>query len=403
VTNNLRAMSEGTVVLRPGKERSVLRRHPWIFSGAVDHVRGRCEAGDVVEVRDHGGTLLGRAGYNPSSQIAARLWTFDDSTVDDALVASRVHTAIAKRHAVSTDTNGVRLVYSESDGIPGLIADRFDDVVVVQFTAAAAERWRAALIDVFASLDGVRGVFERSDVDVRRLEGLAPTVGSVAGREPPELVEIFEHGCRYLVDVRRGHKTGFYLDQRDNRRVVAGAASGRRVLNLFSYTGAFAIAARRAGAEQIVSVDSSATALALARRIALENGFGHGEDAVQWVKADVFTYLRRLRDENATFDLVVVDPPKLAASAAQVKRATRGYKDLNWLALRLLSPGGLLATFSCSGLVDAELFTKVVAGAATDARRDVTVVRRLEQPADHPVLLSFPESAYLKGLWCRVD
>ena len=392
-------MPESTLTLRPGKERSLLRRHPWIYSGAVERVRGHCEAGDVVVVRDSTGRVLGRAGYNGASQIVARMWTFDDAVVDEAFVAARIQAAIARRRSLRDVTNAARLVYSESDGIPGLIVDRYDDVAVVQFTAAVAERWRQVIVDVCASLDDVNSVFERSDLDVRRLEGLSLTTGLLAGSEPPTLVEIREHGCRYLVDVRGGHKTGFYLDQRDNRRLVAGRADGRRVLNLFCYTGAFSIAARRGGAANVVSVDSSAQALEIARM----NADLDDVDAMEWVKADVFAYLRELRDAGVTFDLIVVDPPKLAASAAQVRRAARGYKDLNWLAFRLLAPGGHLATFSCSGAVDSELFTKVVAGAALDARREVAVVERLGQSSDHPVRLSFPESAYLKGLWCRAD
>lgn len=375
------------------------RRHPWIFSGAVAQLRGQCDPGGVVVVRDSAGALLGRAGYNPSSQIVGRMWAFDDTAVDESLVAQRIVASVARRAALARVTNAARLVYSESDGVPGLIADRYDDLVVLQFTAAVAERWRSIIVDTVAQIDGVRRVFERSDLDVRRLEGLPAATGVLAGREPPEFVEIDEHGCRYLVDVRHGHKTGFYLDQRDNRSVVAREADGRRVLNLFCYTGGFSIAAKLAGAAQVVSVDSSASALDLGQRNAQQNGL----DEMEWVKADVFAYLRELRDAGATFDLVVVDPPKLAANAAQVKRATRGYKDLNWLALRLLSRDGRLATFSCSGLVDSDLFTKVVAGAAVDAHRDVAVLRRLDQASDHPVLLSFPESAYLKGLWCRAD
>ena len=385
--------------MRPGKERSLLRRHPWIFSGAVEHVRGHCDPGAVVVVRDSSGQILGRAGYNASSQIAARMWTFDESIVDAAFVAKRIEAAIARRGSLRGVTNAVRLVYSESDGIPGLIADRYDDVVVVQFTAASAERWRPTIVDVLAALDGVTCVYERSDLDVRRLEGLSPVSGPLAGDEPPDCVEIVEHGCRYLVDVQRGHKTGFYLDQRDNRRLVADNARGCRVLNLFCYTGGFSFAAMRGGATSVVSVDSSAPALDLARRNADRNDAG----ASEWVKADVFAYLRELRDAGATFDLIVLDPPKLASSVAQVKRATRGYKDLNWLAFRLLTPGGHLASFSCSGLVDADLFTKVVAGAALDARREVALVKHLDQAGDHPVSLSFPESAYLKGLWCRAE
>jgi 23S rRNA (cytosine1962-C5)-methyltransferase len=387
------------MLLRPGKERSLARHHPWIYSGAVDHLRGHCEPGDVVVVRDSTGRVLGRAGYNAASQIVGRMWTFDDTVIDDVFVAKRIEAAVARRRVLDDITNAARLVYSESDGIPGLIVDRYDDVVVVQFTAATAERWRSVIVDVCRSLDGINSVFERSDLDVRRLEGLSPATGLLAGAEPPPFVEIIEHGCRYLVDVRRGHKTGFYLDQRDNRRIVAQNAGGRRVLNLFCYTGAFSVAAMRGGATHVVSVDSSAQALEIGRSNADLNGIAD----MEWVKADVFAYLRELRDAQATFDLIVLDPPKLAASAAQVRRAARGYKDLNWLAFRLLTPGGHLATFSCSGLVDSELFTKVVAGAALDARREVAVVRHLDQASDHPVLLSFPESAYLKGLWCRAD
>ncbi|MEO8696761.1 MAG: class I SAM-dependent rRNA methyltransferase [Acidimicrobiales bacterium] len=385
---------ESTLSLRPGKERSLARRHPWIYSGAVERLRGHGEPGDVVVVRDSTGRVLGRAGYNAASQIVGRMWTFDDAVVDDSFVAKRIEAAAARRRSLDDVTNAARLVYSESDGIPGLIVDRYDDVVVLQFTAASAERWRGVIVDVCRSLDGVNSVFERSDLDVRKLEGLPPATGLLAGAEPPAYVEIVEHGCRYLVDVRRGHKTGFYLDQRENRRLVAQSAAGCRVLNLFCYTGAFSVAAMRAGAASVVSVDSSAHAL----EIAGNNADLNGVTAAEWVKADVFTYLRELRDAGTTFDLIVLDPPKLAASAAQVRRAARGYKDLNWLAFRLLAPGGHLATFSCSGLMDTDLFTKVVAGAALDARREVAVVAHLDQASDHPVLLSFPESAYLKGL-----
>jgi 23S rRNA (cytosine1962-C5)-methyltransferase len=382
-----------------GKERSLARRHPWIYSGAVERLRGHCEPGDIVVVRDSTGRVLGRAGYNAASQIVGRMWTFDDAVVNAAFVAKRIEAAVARRRSLDDVTNATRLVYSESDGIPGLIVDRYDDVAVVQFTAATSERWRNVIVDVCRSLDGINSVFERSDLDVRKLEGLAPTSGLLAGTEPPPYVEIVEHGCRYLVDVRRGHKTGFYLDQRDNRQLVAASAGGCRVLNLFCYTGAFSVAAMRGGATSVVSVDSSVQALEIARNNADLNDV----TAMEWVKADVFTYLRELRDAGATFDLIVLDPPKLAASVAQVRRAARGYKDLNWLAFRLLAPGGHLATFSCSGAVDADLFTKVVAGAALDARREVTVVKHLDQAGDHPVPLSFPESAYLKGLWCRAD
>jgi 23S rRNA (cytosine1962-C5)-methyltransferase len=288
-------------------------------------------------------------------------------------------------------------VYSESDGLPGLIVDRFAGVAVLQLLAAGMEPWRDVVADALAGLPAVEAVYERSDADVRSKEGLAPRTGGLRGDEPPEVVEIAEDGRRYLVDVRHGHKTGFYLDQRDNRRLVQQLASGRRVLDVFAYTGGFSVAAAVGGAASVTSVDSSAPALGLAAQALARNGIAAPGRAEQ-VVADAFTDLRQRRDRGERYDLIVLDPPKLAGSAAQVNRATRAYKDLNLQALRLLGPGGLLATFSCSGAITDDLFQKVVFGAALDAGADVAIVGRLSQASDHPVRLSVPESAYLKGI-----
>ena len=384
------------VTLREGRDRSLQRRHPWIFSGAVASVSGRATAGTVARVVDHRRRFVAYAGVNPDSQIAGRVWSFDeDDVIDDSFVAARVRASIARRAV--PDDGAARLVYSESDGVPGLVVDRYAGTVVAQFTAAAAEHWREVIADTLASV--VPSVFERSDMAARSKEGLIKRTGSLRGAEPPDLIEVRERDHRFLVDVWRGHKTGFYLDQSANRERVASYAEGRRALNVFSYTGAFSVALAAAGAASVRSVDSSEPALARVK----EHGVLNAVDLGDTVNADAFAYLRDLRDGEERFDLIVLDPPKLASSQAQVSRAARGYKDLNWLALRLLNPGGLLATFSCSGAIDTDLFRKIVAGAALDAEREARIVERFSQASDHPVLLSLPESQYLKGLLIRVD
>jgi 23S rRNA (cytosine1962-C5)-methyltransferase len=337
------------------------------------------------------------------------VWSWDeDDVIDEAFMAARVQQAAAARCDLVERTDACRLVFAESDGLPGVIADRYDDHVVVQLSSAGADHWRPAVADALAALTGVTGVSERSDLEVRQREGLPPRTGRLVGDPPPPAVTIAERppaegpGWTFLADVAAGHKTGFYLDQRENRLDVAQLAAGRRVLDLFCYTGGFTVPALAGGAASVVAVDSSAPALELAATN-VERNSGQGvTDDVSFVQADVFTHLRRLRDEGAQFDLIVADPPKLARSASQLNRATRAYKDLNLLALKLLAPGGVLVTFSCSGLVTAELFQKVLFGAALDAGRDAQVIGRLTQATDHPVLLSFPEAEYLKGLVLRV-
>jgi len=388
-------LNTAVVVLRPGRERSLVRRHPWVFSGAIATVRGDPAPGETVAVESATGTFLARAAFSPSSQIRARAWTFDESeVVDDAFVAARVRASAARRTSLLSDaTDSARLVFSEADGLPGLVADRYGDVVVCQITSAGAERWRHVAADALAGLPGVASVFERSDADIRLREGLEPRLGPMLGPSPSAELLAHEGRWRFAVDVAAGHKTGFYLDQRDARRTLATIAPARRVLNVFSYTGAFSVIAAGSGASSVTSIDSSGPAIAIAAR----NGELNGVDVGELLEADAFTALRTLRDRASNYDLIVVDPPKLAASEKHIDKASRAYKDLNLLAMKLLAPGGVLMTFSCSAAMTAELFRKVLAGAALDARRTIRIVTTLHQASDHPVPLAFPEAEYLKG------
>ncbi len=391
------------IVLKRDREKSVRRRHPWIFSGAIARVEGRPKPGETVEILDAAGSRLGRGAYSPESQITVRVWTFDpEEDVSPEFFRRRLERAFASRGSFAVEKNrlGLRLVNAESDGLPGIIVDRYGEFLVIQLLTTGAEYWKGALIDLLARLIPAAGVYERSDVDVREKEGLAPFAGALYGQEPPELVEIEEGPCRYLVDIKRGHKTGFYLDQRDNRAIFAGYARGLHILNCFSYTGGFGVAALEAGAAKVTNVDSSAPALELARRNVELNGLDMSK--VENVEGDVFTVLRHCRDAGRQYDLAVLDPPKFADSQSGLMRASRGYKDINLLAFKMMKPGGILFTFSCSGLVTPELFQKIVADAALDAGRDVQIIRRLAQASDHAIALSFPEGGYLKGLVCKV-
>ena len=389
-----------TLVVRAGREKSLHRRHPWIYSGAIERVDGAPGSGDTVDVRAHDGAFLAKAAYSPSSQIRARVWSFAPETIDAAWFARRVRAAVeARADMLDAAHTACRLVHGESDGLPGVVADRYGDTIVVQLTSAGAEAWRGAIVDALLAATGASTAVERSDADVRTLEGLAPRVGVVAGALAGP-VGILEDGIFHRVDVLGGQKTGFYLDQRDNRRRVRALARGRAVLNAFCYTGGFTLAALAGGARETVSIDSSADALSLARsNLAANPGLAGG--AASWREADVFAELRRLRDEGRRFGLVILDPPKFAPTAAHAARAARAYKDINLLAFKLLEPGGLLATYSCSGGVSADLFQKIVAGAALDARADAAIVGRFAASADHPVALAFPEGDYLKGLLVR--
>lgn len=387
------------LVLRTGREKSLRRRHPWIFSGAVERIEGAPASGDTVTVRSADGRALALAAWSPASQIRARVWSFDpSSTIDAGFFKTRIERAVALRKALpaTQHTDALRLVHGESDGLPGLVVDLYADVLVVQFLSAGAERWREPLLDALTNATGCETIYERSDAEVRTLEGLAPRTGFARGDRSAARCAIVEHGIQFLVDVEQGQKTGFFLDQRDNRQRVRALAGGRDVLDCFCYTGGFTIAALAGGAKRVIAVDSSAAALAVARENLAANPFA--AERVEFCRADVFEHLRALRDQAARFDLLVLDPPKFAPTAAQARNATRAYKDINLLAFKLLAPGGLLATFSCSGGVPMDLFQSVVAGAAVDAGVEAKVIDRFGAAADHPVALNFPEAGYLKGL-----
>ncbi len=398
-------MTEGRLFLKPGREKSVRQKHPWIFSGAVDKVTGDPQLGETVEVYDQQGTWLARAGFSPHSQIVARIWTWDPGQAVDADFFRRAFLqAESLRRPLREYTDGYRLVHAENDGMPGLIVDRYGDFLVVQFLSAAAEYWKSVLVVLLSRLEGVQGIYERSDADVREKEHLPPATGPLSGTEPPEKITIHEGGWHFLVDVRKGHKTGFYLDQRDNRRIlhelVSSYTRSGTVLNVFSFTGAFAIAAYSAGAGHVLNVDSSQSVLASAKEQLSLNGMPDGEDS--FLAGNAFEVLRAFRDEKRQFDFVILDPPKFATMQKDILKASRAYKDINWLAMRIIRPGGFLITFSCSGLVSEELFQKIVFSAAVDAGRDAQIIKRLGQPLDHPVRLTFPEGRYLKGFVCRV-
>ncbi len=385
--------------LKPGREKSVLRHHPWIFSGAVADVSGSPSSGDTVDIQDTNGNFLCRGAYSPLSQIRARIWSWDETEIIDwYYFQHRIEQAVKLRMIVSDlrGRNACRLIHGESDGLPGLIVDRYADWLVVQFLASGVERWRAEITSGLMAVLPVLGIYERSDVDVRNLEGLQPRSGLLMGEEPPQQIRIEEHGLSYKVDIRAGHKTGFYLDQRANRSLVRQISAGKEVLDCFCYTGGFSIAALAGGAKNVVAVDVSPESLQMA-----DENIGMNKlpiDRIELIDGDVFQVLRGFRDARKSYDLVILDPPKFASSSGQVERAARGYKDINLLALKLLRPGGILVTFSCSGGVSADLFQKIVAGAALDAQAEVQIIDRLFQPPDHPVPLNFPEGAYLKGL-----
>ncbi len=392
------------VILDAKRDYATRHGHPWIFSGAVRSVEGTPGLGETVAVCSAKGDCLGYGSYSPHSQIRVRMLSFRaDAVPDAAFIDGLVAGAVRRRTSFWSDgrTNAVRAVNAESDGLPGVVADVYDGFAVVQLASAGAAFWKTALVEaLMRHVPGCRGVYNRSDVDARAREGLAPAeVGLLAGEEPPELIEVKEGAIRYLVDVRRGHKTGFYLDQRDARAAVGALAKGADVLNCFSYTGGFGLAACAAGAKTVTHLDVSAAALALARR---NTALNPSATACDFVEADVFRQLRLYRDQGRSFDLIVLDPPKFAETKAGLMRAARGYKDINLLAMKLLRPDGLLATFSCSGAMAPDLFDKVCAEAAFDAKRAFQVVARTRQAAgDHPVGLAFPEGLYLKGLLLR--
>lgn len=388
------------LILKQGREKSLLRRHPWIFSGAIHRVEGEAASGDTIDLFSFDEQFLARASYSPHSQIRARAWSFEEEAIDPDFFRRRIRAAIDLRRKLNIEdrSTAYRLIYAESDGIPGLIVDRYADMLVLQSLTTGSEFWKEKLADLLLEETGLSTVYERSDAEVRELEGLEPKVGVLRGTSADAQTIIQEQGLQYKVNLHEGHKTGFYLDQRQNRLRVRELAKDKDVLDCFCYTGGFALNALAGGARSVIAVDTSEDALALANEnIRLNELPAH---KVDFIEGDVFQLLRRFRDEDRSFDMIILDPPKFAPTAAQAERAARGYKDINLFAFKLLRPGGLLVTFSCSGGIDPGLFQKIIAGAALDAGVEAQIVERLSQAADHPILLSFPEGAYLKGLVC---
>ena len=386
-----------TIRLKEGKERSLARRHPWIFDSAI--AKGGGDAGETVRVESHAGQFLAWAAFSPASKIRARAWSFDEAQrIDAAFLDAACQRAIAARSRFDVPSDGVRLVHGESDGLPGFIVDRYGDTLVAQFLAAGTERFKSVLTQALLRHTGLGRLYERSDANARSLEGLPPSTGWLAGEGATE-VSIREHEWRFTIDIATGHKTGFYLDQRDSRGKFAAYTRRlgfQRVLNCFSYTGGFTVAALAGGAAHVTSIDSSGPALERARANLALNGMDAAR--AEFLDADVNASLRRFIEEGRSFDAIVLDPPKLAPTAAHAERAARAYKDINRLALKLLEPGGVLFTYSCSGGIGADLFHKIVASAGADAGVDGYIGERLGAAPDHPMTLAFPEGEYLKGL-----
>jgi len=392
------------VLIKKDREKSLLRHHPWLFSGAIERIEGEPQLGETVELRAHDGRFLGFGAWSPKSQIAVRIWSFNpEAEINADFFRRKLSLAVKRRESLfePNKTDAVRLVNAESDGLPGLIVDCYNGYLVVQFLSAGAEFWRETIISALTEICPVTGIYERSDVEVREKEGLELRRGLLQGNEPPELIEICENSRRFLVNIRNGHKTGFYLDQRDNRQKITEFSARREVLNCFAYTGGFALAALSAGAAKVTNIEASAEALELLNRNVALNGFDPAK--VENLTDDVFQVLRKFRDQGRSFDLIILDPPKFAESKSQIERASRGYKDINLLAFKLLQPGGILFTFSCSGQITPELFQKIVADSALDAGKSAQILVWLNQSADHPTALNFPEGHYLKGLVCVAE
>lgn len=389
------------IILKKGRDKNVRMRHPWVFSGAVQGVEGKPASGETVEVRAAHGDLLGMGAWSPESQIRVRMWSVGKAVIDSEFFSAKIAAAISQREQfeIVQQNTAYRLINAESDGLPGVVVDRYGAWLVMQCLTTGAECNKQLIADLLLEQTDCKGVYERSDVSVRKKEGLSETTGLLAGEMPPSSIDIVEEGRHFRVDVLQGHKTGFYLDQRDNRGMLATYAKEKSVLNCFSYSGGFGIAALQGGAKQVTNIDASQSALDLGQQALELNGFV--ADRMENICGDVFQLLRRYRDEGRQFDVVVLDPPKFAENRNQLNKAARGYKDINLLGFKLLKPGGLLFTFSCSGLMDSALFQKIVADAALDAGCDAQIIRKLDQASDHPTRLSFPEGYYLKGLLCQ--
>ena len=391
------------VKIKKKREKSLLRRHPWVFTSAIESVIGTPKSGETVRIISNRGAFLGWGAYSPDSKIRIRVWSWvEKEPVTIQFFTTRLSQAISYRDNLHSKniSNAIRLVNAESDGLPGLVVDRYGNTLVMQLLSAGAERWRELLIDLLIELTNVSSIYERSDSDIRKLEGLPKKAGTVYGNELDEFLEIEEGGIKYFIDLKNGHKTGFYLDQKLNRILLRRFAAGKDILDCFCYTGGFSLNALYGAANSVVGIDSSGDSLSIAKENEKRNGYVF--NTVKWLEGDVFEKLRNFRDINKNFDLIILDPPKFAHTPATVQRAARGYKDINLLAFKLLRDEGTLFTFSCSGGVNQNLFSKIVADAALDAGVETRVMNYLYQSPDHPVALNFPEGLYLKGLILKV-
>jgi 23S rRNA (cytosine1962-C5)-methyltransferase len=392
-----------SVTLKKSADKFIKRKHPWIFSGTIEKVDGNPSNGETVQILTLDKKLVGSGSYSPTSQIRARVWSFNpEEKIDSDFFERKISMAASFRDKLidTSITNVYRIINAESDGLPGLIVDRYSDFLVCQFLSAGAEFNKQIIIEILNEDFKPSGIYERSDVEVRTKEGLQPTQGLLKGNVPDDLIEVKENGFKFLVDIKGGHKTGFYLDQRDNRKFISEFSKGKSVLNCFSYTGGFSVYALASGVEKVTQVEASASAIDLSMKNFELNNLN--SSLVENINGDVFEVLRKFRDERKTFDLIILDPPKFTESASQIQKASRGYKDINLLAFKLLNQGGILFTFSCSGHISPELFQKIVADSALDSGREVRIIKQLTQSSDHPVSTYFPEGLYLKGLICSV-
>jgi len=385
-------------ILQSGKERPVKNRHPWIFSGAIDQIEEGFEAGDLVRVFSEHDEFLGIGYLNPQSQIVVRMLAFEDVAIDETFFDEKISRALeTRKRFLPSGTNAYRLIHSEGDFLSGLTVDVYGDFLVAEFNTAGIDAWKPVIVKILQKHFPAYSIFERSDSDLRKWEGLKRSVGVLTGKEPPEAIEIQEHGLLFGVDIKGGQKTGFFLDQRESREVVRGLSAGKRVLNCFAYTGGFSVYAAKGGAKEVVSVESSEPAVEMGRKNFERNGLS-AEQSV-WAQTDVFDYLRATKKE---FDMIILDPPAFCKNKNQVQDAARGYKDINMQAFKQLPKGGLLFTFSCSSYITPDLFQKIIFGAASDTKRDVRILKKTSHAFDHPINIYHPEGEYLKGLLCEV-
>jgi len=396
-------MIVASVIIKQEVYRTLKYKHPWIFSGAIKRIEGAPASGETVAIYTESNEMVGRGAYSPKSKIAVRMWSFDPKEeISKEFFTKKISYSIEsrKKNQIVSAGNSVRLIFAESDGIPGLIVDKFADYLVCQFLSTGAEYYKKIIVEILQELMPCTGIYERSDVEIREKEGLPLISGILAGTEPPELVEIEEKKLKFYVDIKNGHKTGFYLDQRINRSLVAEYAKGNEVLDCFAYTGGFSVSVLKAGARRVISVDSSCPALEMLNKNIELNNLDSTKSEL--VEAKVAEQLRKYRDMGKQFDMIILDPPKFIYDRSHLEQATRAYKDINLLGIKLLKAGGILATFSCSQPMKEEMFQQIISYAAIDANKSVQILHKLWQSPDHPVAVNFPESSYLKGLICRI-